>query len=443
MNIGVVLVVEHGGTLALDEVRTLLSARIPLVPRLRQRLRSTPIGCGRSIWVDSEDFDADRHLGHVVLAPHLGSPDGAATGSATVDPTLLAEAAAFVCTPLPRDRPLWAARWVTRPGDDDAALVLSAHHCLADGLGGLAVLAALCDECSPAPAGPGRASGPPPFPRPAPTTAELARDAWRARAAAVKRAPARLGEAATGIRELAGPGRHPRLAARTSLNRPTGPGRRMTTAAVSVDGLVECAHARGCTVNDLVLSSVAGAVGGLLRSRGESVSELVASVPVSDRRSTVADRLGNHTGVMSLTLPLVDDADERLRRVAALTMQRKGPVRGASSGPLGLAFRMLARVGAFQTFVDHQRLVHTFVTNVRGPTAPWHLAGRRVSGVVPMAITPGNVGVSFDVLSYAGRLVVTLVADPAVVPDQDDLTARLEVELCRLAARPAADALGQ
>jgi hypothetical protein len=173
------------------------------------------------------------------------------------------------------------------------------------------------------------------------------------------------------------------------------------------------------------------------------VSELVASVPVSDRRSTVADRLGNHTGVMSLPLPLVDDAVERLRRVAALTTQRKGPVRGASSGPLGLAFRMLARVGAFQTFVDHQRLVHTFVTNVRGPTAPWHLAGRRVSGVVPMAITPGNVGVSFDVLSYAGRLVVTLVADPAVVPDQDDLTARLEVELCRLAARPAADALGQ
>jgi diacylglycerol O-acyltransferase / wax synthase len=77
------------------------------------------------------------------------------------------------------------------------------------------------------------------------------------------------------------------------------------------------------------------------------------------------------------------------------------------------------------------------VTNVRGPRATWHFAGRPVTGIVPLAITPGNVGVSFDVLSYAGRLVVSLVADPLVVPDQDLLTSALASELAALTGRNA------
>jgi hypothetical protein len=237
-----------------------------------------------------------------------------------------------------------------------------------------------------------------------------------------------------GLHELAGARHRPRLAERTSLNRPTGPNRRLTKVVTPLAGIVDAAHTRGCTVNDLVLSAVAGALGALLRSRGEQVDEIVASVPVSDRSSASADRLGNHTGVMSLAVPMLPDPDERLHRIMAMTSDRKGPERGASSGPLGLAFRGLARLGAFQVFIDHQRLVHTFVTNMKGPTVPWHFNGHPVSAVTPMAITPGNVGVSFDIVSYAGQLVVTLVADPVVVPDQDALTADLTHELTHLGA---------
>jgi WS/DGAT/MGAT family acyltransferase len=411
MNIGVVLRVEQGAGLAFDDVLGLLAARVPLVPRLRQRLSRTPPGCGRSIWVDAADFDIQRHVQQTALAEGAGT-DG-----------LLTAATSFVCTPLPRDRPLWAARWITGLDDGSAALVLSAHHCLSDGLGGLAVLAALSDEGSP---------GPPalrPFPVAAPRSRDVALDAWRARVHALRRMPARLADTAAGVRELTGSPHRPRLADRTSLNRPTGPVRRLTTVAVPLDGLVEAAHSRGCTVNDIVLCSVAGAVGAVLRARGEQVSELVASVPVSSRRSASADGLGNETGVMALTLPLLPDQDARLRRIAAHTAERKAPVRGASAGPLGVGFRAMAHLGVFRAFIDHQRLVHTFVTNVRGPGVVWHLAGHRITTVVPMAITPGNVGVSFDVLSYAGRLTVGVVADPEVVPDQDLLTAALTEEL--------------
>jgi len=128
----------------------------------------------------------------------------------------------------------------------------------------------------------------------------------------------------------------------------------------------------------------------------------------------------------------VADQDERLRRIMALSSARRSAARGTSAGPLGLVFRALGGLGVFQLFIDHQRLVHTFVTNVRGPEAVVHFAGHPVVTVIPVAVTPGNVGVCFDILSYAGELVVTVVADPDVVVEQDLLTSLLAEELGQL-----------
>ena len=99
---------------------------------------------------------------------------------------------------------------------------------------------------------------------------------------------------------------------------------------------------------------------------------------------------------------------------------------------MGLVFRALGTLHLFQLFIDHQRLVHTFVTNVRGPETPVQFAGHRVARVIPAAVTPGNVGVCFDILSYAGGLVVTVVADPDILPEQDLLTSLLVEELAGL-----------
>jgi diacylglycerol O-acyltransferase len=49
--------------------------------------------------------------------------------------------------------------------------------------------------------------------------------------------------------------------------------------------------------------------------------------------------------------------------------------------------------------------------------------------VVPITITAGNVGVAFAALSYAGRLTVTVIVDPDVVPEVDDVAAALAGEL--------------
>lgn len=69
---------------------------------------------------------------------------------------------------------------------------------------------------------------------------------------------------------------------------------------------------------------------------------------------------------------------------------------------------------------------------MRGPQTPLTFADATISSLIPIAVNPGNVGVSFDVLSYAGRLVVTVVADPRILPEQDDLTRSLVEEFTAL-----------
>jgi hypothetical protein len=158
----------------------------------------------------------------------------------------------------------------------------------------------------------------------------------------------------------------------------------------------------------------------------------MVSEPISARTSATVGELGNQTGVVVLPIITDLDRDARLRSISALSASRRGQNRGTSAMPMGLAFRALAALGVFQFFIDHQRLVHTFVTNVRGPTAPMTFAAHEVMAVMPVAVTPGNVGLSFDILSYAGQLAVTVVADPDVVGEQDLLTSLLEEEFAHL-----------
>jgi hypothetical protein len=262
----------------------------------------------------------------------------------------------------------------------------------------------------------------------------LAADAWRARAVALSQIPNRFRAGLAGLRELGIRTQRPTLAARTSLNRPTGPRRRLTTVEVPLGPLLGQAHRRGCTLNDLVLVAVTGAIADVLARRGEDPGQLVVSVPISARRTTTVDQLGNQTGVRPLAIPTLADQDARLRSIIAVSKARPGAPRGSSAGPMGGVFRALGALGIFQVFIDHQRLVHTFVTNVRGPQTLVHFAGRPISRVIPVAITPGNVGVCFDILSYAGRLVTTVVGDPDIVPDQDLLTQLLDDEFTHLVA---------
>jgi diacylglycerol O-acyltransferase / wax synthase len=407
LQVGAVLVFDVRGGLDVGSLRVILQQRIAAVPRLRQRLQKVPLGCGRPIWIDDPDFNLANHLTVVEQR------------SATDDADLLDLAASLVTKPLPDDRPLWAATFVPALTDGRAALVLVMHHVVGDGLAGLAVLRGLLDG-SPMP----RAAI---FPRARPSRGALARDAWRDRVRSLRRIPKAVGRLVAAFDEL-GPSMTQR-AQPSSLNKPTGPRRSLRTVVAEVSRVHELAHRNGATVNDLVLTAITGALDELLTTRGEELDSLIVSVPFASRAGTDPDQLGNRSGVIPVSLPTTGAFLDRLAAVSATMRAAKQHERGASTAVLGPVFRLLARLGGYQYFIDHQSFVHTFVSNLRGPDAPISLLGCRVLDVVPLSVATGNITVSFTALSYDNRLVITVTCDPETCPDVDRLCSALRSQL--------------
>ncbi len=399
-----------------DALVRLVAERAGAVPRLRQRLVPAPLGCGPPVWVDDPAADP---------AAHVRRTECPAPGD---ERALLDLAARVMTTPLPPVRPLWSAAVVTGVAGGGVALLVVLHHVLADGVGGLAVLAALADGApEPGPAAP---------PRPMPTRRELAADAATRRRQAVRRLPG-------GMRALrrwlgAAGGSRPVPAAACSLVGPVGRRRRYEVVRAEAAGLRAVARRHGATVNDAVLVAVGAALRDLLAARGEAVDPIAVGVPVSMRRSTTSATLGNQVAPILVPVPVGGGVSERLERVAAAV--RRGRAAATQPPPPGVATAMwwAARLGLLGRYMAHQRRMHTMVSSIHGPDEPITLGGSTVVAIVPLvSAETGNVRVGVDVLSYAGTLTITVVADPDAVPDLAGLADALRRELADLASAPA------
>jgi WS/DGAT/MGAT family acyltransferase len=409
MQVAVVLVLQ--GRVDLDAARQGFDDRIRAVPRLRQQLVKTPFGCGRQVWVDDPDFDIASHV-RCVPCPAPGD-----------ERALLDVVAEVVTRRLPSAKPLWAATVITGLSGERTAVVVVFHHVLADGIGGLAILGRLADG-APAGAVPG-------FPRRPPQRRELLLDAIAYRGRAIGRLPAALGRFRSAATEL-GTRRGPTSAPRCSLNRPIGRRRALAVVRTDLAGIKLVAHSRGGTVNDVIIAAVTGALRAVLAERGENVDRLVVSMPVSARRQASVGQLGNQVGVIPVEVPTVGDPLQRLDAVAAITRSAKTVTPGASASVIGPAFRALAAIGVFGWFIAHQRLINTFVSNLRGPQQQLRFLGATVVDMMPASMITGNVTVAFTALSYAGTLVVTIVADPELCPETTALREALDREFAEL-----------
>jgi hypothetical protein len=134
---------------------------------------------------------------------------------------------------------------------------------------------------------------------------------------------------------------------------------------------------------------------------------------------------------MLVNIPTSGDLAERLAQVEAAVQAH----RAAATGPppiaiLGGLFRLLARLGGYRFYMNHQHRFHTLVTHVRGPVDPVTLGGHQVDAAIPIGVGEGgNMTAYFEVLSYAGVLTIAMIVDPDHGPDFDDLARRLQSEL--------------
>lgn len=396
------------------DLRSALAQRVAGVRRLRQRLVVTPSGCGGPIWVDDPTFRVDRH----VTTQELESAG---------DEALLDAAVAAVVRRIPKDGPLWSAVLLTARDANVDALVVVMHHALADGVGGLGLLARLVDEGGPP-------APPEPF-EPLPSRAALQRDARTRRRDSVRRVPEVLRQLRSSTRGAGG--LHPPRAADTSLIQGTGPRRTAAALTVARAPLREAARAADATTNDVILVAVARAIAAVLAGRGERPSELVLTVPVSGRQVQQAGSGGNLASPILVTVPLTEPGITALHQVAAQVRQAKASATGPPPIALiGWAFRALARVGAYRWYMNHQHRFHVLVSHVRGPHVRLHMAGCPVTQAIPLAMADGgNTPVAFEVLSYAGDVTLTAIVDPDHFPETELLMEHLAAALDHLIER--------
>jgi WS/DGAT/MGAT family acyltransferase len=193
--------------------------------------------------------------------------------------------------------------------------------------------------------------------------------------------------------------------------------------------------ALGCSVNDLLLASVAGAIGAWLREQGDDPAgkEIRAMVPVNLRPLDAAWQLGNRFGLAPLVLPIgIEQPVERVFAVRARMAELK-----SSTQPL-LAFAVLAVAGQMVQPVQDAILgmfskkATAVMTNVPGPAVPLTLCGSTLRQTMFWVPASGAIGVGVSILSYGGGVQFGLVTDEALCPDPQAIIDRFEPEFEKL-----------
>jgi WS/DGAT/MGAT family acyltransferase len=185
------------------------------------------------------------------------------------------------------------------------------------------------------------------------------------------------------------------------------------------------------TVNDVLLTAVAGALGRYLRSRGETVGglDLRAVVPVNLRPLDGPIKLGNAFGLVFLSLPIgIEDPLDRLREL-------KRHMDGIKGTPEALVtFGILNAMGAggpqFEDIVVSifEKKATTVMTNVPGPREVRFLAGKPIKGIMFWVPQSGRLGLGVSILSYAGDVLVGIASDAGLVPDPEAIVEATHVE---------------
>jgi WS/DGAT/MGAT family acyltransferase len=416
------LAVEGGG-IDFDAVRDHIASKLHLLPSYRQKLMWIP-GEDAAVWVDDPHFSVDYHVRHSAL-PHPGTHD-----------QLLRLASRLMEQPLDRSRPLWET-WVVEGLEGDRfALIGKTHHCMLDGGAGAELMTNLLSR------EPTKtiADAPAFRPRPLPSARELRRDVLLERMAT----PLRLlgaavdfardpGDATRELRERASAmsdlvGWYVKPASETPINGPVGPHRLFGTLETPLERLLEVRRELRCSVNDVVLAIVAGALREFLAARRVRTGDLDfrVSTPVDIRRPEEAGSFGNRVSSWIVPLPLGEaDPLARLEAIRKETRARKGR-KEADAVELLTQWTDWLPLDVQQASA---RATNCIVTNVRGPGFPLYLLGARQLSLFPQPPLLANQGLAIGVVSYAGMLCWGLNADADRIPDLADLVAGLERSL--------------
>jgi WS/DGAT/MGAT family acyltransferase len=414
--------------LDLARLRRVIAERFLVFRRFRQRPVETP---AMSFWESDARFDLEHHVAHIALPGRAGKHE------------LQALVSRLAATPLDPARPRWQFHLIDNYAGG-SAVIARIHHCYADGIALVRVMLSMTD------AGP---DGPPAMPfEPRENRGEASDDALSQRVApfaGVLEAARKIGGTlvARGAEIWHEPGMAVELAEQGSAltaeiaklalmpqDSPTrfkgtpGVAKRVAWAsALPLPEVKTIGRALGASVNDVLLSCVAGALRGYLRDKGEDTSGVVirALVPVNLRPAEKAWKLGNRFGLVFLDLPIgIENPVERLYAVRANMNALKG-----SYQPV-LALGVLAAMGSGPKLLQEALLqalarnATAVMTNVPGPQQPLYMAGGRLDSLMFWVPQSGDIGIGVSIISYDDNVQFGVITDRGLCPDPEKVVAR-------------------
>lgn len=397
-------------------------------PVFRQRLAPSRLPLGLPRWVDVSGFRVADHVREVTL-PTPGD-----------DVVLQEYLAAFLSSPLPRDRPLWEVHLVQGLAVG-AAMYVRLHHSLADGIALTRVLLSLTDAAA-------DSSAADPVFEPAEESSVTATGRVAGRVVGRLRK-----EATSWIRAL-GRVRASRLPSATvialrpiriagklllGLNPTTavsgraGPDKRVVwSAPIPLRQVKDLAAATGTTVNDVLVAALAGAVQRYLSHHEGRAVDMRTMIPVNLRAldKPLPARLGNRFAVVLLTLPSgIATPSARLaetkRRMDVIKRSPEALMTYGLIYGIGLTGSWLSKV-VVRFFASKADAV---MTNVPGPREHRYLAGTRISGLLGWVPTSTNQTLGACIFTYAGMVRVGLKTDVLAIPDPERMLAAFEEDL--------------
>ncbi|MGH3096935.1 MAG: WS/DGAT/MGAT family O-acyltransferase [Streptosporangiales bacterium] len=440
MHVGTLAVFDGDDGFDLDRLSELIARRITRVPRYRQKVKPVPARLANPVWVDDPAFDVGKHVRRVTL-PRPGDDD-----------QLRELVGRVMSRSLDRSRPLWEMYLVEGLASNRFAILSKTHQAVVDGVHTVEIGQVILDE-EPRPP----EVAPEPWrPSAEPSAVDLVQDAVsealrrpslvlenvRDAAGDVRSVADRAMSAASGVLAFASTAVRP--APESPLNGTSGGSRRYATASA---GLADYRAVRDTqeprqesTVNDVVLSVVAGALREWLLTRGEPVpphATVRALVPVSVRDDEQPLAVGNTVSTYLVDLPVGESNPVmRLHQVTYAMRAHKETGRAVGASTLialsGFAPTTLHSLAARAASGLSRRLFNLVVTNVPGPQTPLYVNGSRMLEVYPVVPLARGQAVSIGLTSYDGGVYFGINADADLLPDVDLLADCLEDALADL-----------
>jgi len=224
-----------------------------------------------------------------------------------------------------------------------------------------------------------------------------------------------------------------------------GPHRRFQMTQTDLGDLKRVKDAHGGTVNDVILSIVAGGIGRYLRARGHDTEglELRAMVPVSVRADEEHGALGNRISAMMAPLPVwCEDPVERLGLMTAEMgdLKTSGQAVGAEILTKLTDFAPSTIASQAARLQPAQRFFNLVVTNVPGPQFPLYVLGRKMEAVFPLVPLARRQALCVGIMSYDGQVNFGLIGDYDAMADLDSFGLDLEGAIAEITGRSAGPA---